>query len=202
MVRITDVDTHTALWNQVTPELRNGEELLWVGKPMPLRVVLANGRLIMGVINAVLVLGVLFFFTSVSRFDMRMLPSFSLFLLLFLGIGLFSIARPLYDFIMAGRTVYGLTDQRAIIIKPTFNGKKVESYTDSDTIERHDIADGKGDLIFKHERSFYRRSGRTRTQIHKIGFFGIENVQKVEALMLRVFSGEKAKNGLWWSPEE
>lgn len=189
---IGDVDTRTALWNQVTPELRSGEELLWVGKPIPLRVLLANGGLFTGALNALLVVVVLVFFTSSATPVMRSLPAFSVFLLFFGGIGLYAIARLLYNFIMARRIVYGLTDHRAIIIRPTFNGNRVESYTDSDRIERTDLVSSKGDLIFKHQRSFYRQSGRTRTQIDKIGFYGIENVQQVEALMLRVF-GEKAK---------
>lgn len=188
MVTVTDADAHTALWNQVTPELRSGEELLWVGKPMPIRVMLANGEMIGSIAGAVLIIGVLVFFNSFRTPPMALNSSFGLFQLLFVGVGLFILSRPIYEFLMAGRTVYGLTDQRAILIKPTLNGKKVESYTDSDTIERHDIANGKGDLVFRQERSFYRQSGRTRTRIRKIGFFGIDNVQEVEALMLRVFA--------------
>lgn len=203
MVMIADVDTHTALWNQVKAELNSGEEILWVGKPIPLRVVLVDGGLLMGALNAIMVVAVLVFFTSSATPFMQSIPSFNLFLLFFVGIGLYSVSRPIYAFIMARRMVYGLTNRRAIIIKPALNGKKVESYTDSDTIERHDLPNGKGDLIFKHERGFYRQSGRTRTRIHRIGFFGIDDAQKVEALMLKTFDGEKPKNdSLWWSPEE
>ena len=194
-MNITDVDTHTALWNQVTPELRNGEELLWVGKPMPIRVVLANGELIGSLVGVIMIGVVLFLFgnfrmpTNVSSFSI-----FNLFPLIFIAFGLFTIARPIYEFVMATRTVYGLTNQRAIIIKQTFNGKKVESYTNSDQIERHDVNSTMGDLVFQRQISTYRSNGRRRTRTRKIGFFGVPEVGKVEALMLKVFAGEKAKN--------
>jgi len=185
MVNVTD----TALWNQVTPELRSGEELLWVGKPIPTRVVLANGD-IMSSIVGIIVIGVVIFiinnfrmpgnFSSLSIFSW--LPPF------FVIIALLMFVRPVYEFIMAGRTIYGITSQRVIIIKQTFSGKKVESYTQSTGIERTDATANMGDLVFGRHVSSYRSNGRTRTRTRKIGFFGVPNVNQVEALMLRVFN--------------
>lgn len=178
------------LWNQVTPELQNGEELLWVGKPMPLRVVLGNGELIFGLVGLVM-LGVVFFIFSSFRmptFSSAFGSPFSLFSwfpLIFVAIGLFTIGKPLYEFIMAGRMIYGLTNHRALIIKHGLSGKSVESYTEMDQIERTSIADGKGDLVFARVYARYRRKGGYRTRVRKIGFFGIDNVREVEAIMLR-----------------
>lgn len=183
------------LWNQVTPELQNGEELLWVGKPMPLRVVLANGELISGLVGVVVLLIVLFMFSS-FRMPTFSSPAgsssfgspfsiFSWFPLIFVAIGLFTLGKPLYEFVMAARTIYGLTDHRALIIKHGFSGKSVESYTEMDQLERTSIANGKGDLVFARESTRYRRKGGYRTRTRKIGFFGIDNVREVEALMLR-----------------
>lgn len=183
------------LWNQVKPELQNGEELLWVGKPMPLRVVLASSELISGLVGVVMI--IIFFIVFSSFYASFRMPSsfnssfnspfsfFSLFPLIFVAVGAFTIGRPIYAFFMATRTLYGLTDQRALIITQTFSGKKVESYTESDQIERTEIANGKGDLVFDRTHTRYRRKGGYRVRTRKIGFFGIENVREVEAMMLR-----------------
>jgi hypothetical protein len=177
------------LWNQVKPELQNGEELLWVGKPMPLRVVLANGDLISTVISLAMIVFMYVFFSRInmSTFSRSSSPAeiLSWFPLILFAFGLFTLSRPVYAFIMAFRTIYGLTDHRALIIKHTFSGKSVDSYTEMDQLERTDIANGKGDLVFQREISRYRSNGRTRTRTRKIGFFGVENVREVEAMMLR-----------------
>ena len=184
-----------ALRNEVTPQLHPGEKLLWVGKPMPLRAMLAGGNLF-GAVAGVLMVGfMLFAFNSFSfNFSMARGSSstvstlFNLFPLIFVAVALFSVGRPVYDFLMAGRTVYALTDQRALIIKPVLSGgRKVESYTETEGIERHDIADGKGDLVFQREMSIYYSNRRRRVRSRKIGFFGILNVQQVEAMLLRTF---------------
>ena len=184
-----------ALRNEVTPQLHPGEKLLWVGKPMPLRAMLAGGNLF-GAVAGVLMVGfMLFAFNSFSfNFSMARGSSstvstlFNLFPLIFVAVALFSVGRPVYDFLMAGRTVYALTDQRALIIKPVLSGgRKVESYTETEGIERHDIADGKGDLVFQREMSIYYSNRRRRVRSRKIGFFGIPNVQQVEAMLLRTF---------------
>ncbi len=186
---INDVE----LWNQVTPELQNGEELLWVGKPTPLRVVLANGELIAGLFSVALLI---FVFVMFSNFRMPSFQSpagssfspfslFNWFPLFFAAIALFTVGRPLYEFFMATRTIYGLTDKRALIIKHSLSGKSVESYTEIDQLERTSLDNGKGDLVFARLSTRYRRKGGYRTRTRKIGFFGIDNVREVEALMLR-----------------
>lgn len=187
-----------ALRNEVTPQLHPGEKLLWVGKPMPLRVMLSRGDLIPAVTGVAMIVFMLVLFNSIgfgsfssANFDGPGSPVFSIFNwfpLIFVGFGLLTISKPIYEFLMAGRTVYALTDQRAIIIKPVLSGgKKVESYTDSEGIERHDIADGKGDLVFQREMYTTYSNRRRRVRTRKIGFFGIPNVQQVEAMMLRTF---------------
>src|SRR5829696_8363777 len=180
------------LWNQVTPELQNGEELLWVGKPMPLRVMLANGELISGIFTVVILIFVFFMFSSfrMPTFSSSFSP-FSIFSwlpLIFVAIALFTIGKPLYEFLIATRTIYGLTNHRALIIKHRLSGKSVESYTEMDQLERTSIADGKGDLVFARESARYRRKGGYRTRTRKIGFFGIDKVREVEALMLRTLA--------------
>lgn len=184
--------TDTTLWNQVTPELRNGEELLWVGKPTPVRVVLANGELVSS-IGGIVVIGVVILVLNNFRMPSNF-SGFSIFTwlpLFFVIIALLTLSRPVYEFIMAGRTLYGITNQRVMIIRQTFTGKKVESYTDSDGIERTDATADMGDLVFSRRVSTYRSNGRRRTRTRKIGFFGIPNVNEVEALMLKVFQGQK-----------
>src|SRR5690606_30304956 len=96
--------------------------------------------LVMAVVVAVIFSNFSAGLTSGGGFSMfRWVP------LIIVGFALFALGQPIYNFLMAGRTVYALTDQRALIIKPVLGGgKKVESYTETEGIERHDIADGKG----------------------------------------------------------
>lgn len=192
---INDVE----LWNQVTPELQSGEKLLWVGKPLPIRVMLANGEVITTLFSfAILVFGIVMFsqFTSSAFGNFSTIRSpismFSWFPIFFGVFALVLLARPVYAFFMATRTIYGLTDRRAIIISHGFSGKKVESYTETDQIERTDIANGKGDLVFDRAHTRYRRKGGYRVRTRKIGFFGIENVRDVEGMMLRSLKEKEA----------
>lgn len=196
---INDVE----LWNQVTPELQSGEKLLWVGKPIPLRVVLGNSELISGLVGVVMIIIFFIVFSSFyasfnmpgfSTFSRPSFSVFSLFPLIFVAVGAFTVGRPIYAFFIATRTLYGLTDRRAMIISHGFSGKKVESYTETDQIERTEIANGKGDLVFDRAHTRYRRKGGYRVRTRKIGFFGIENVRDVEAIMLRTL---REKEGVY-----
>ena len=61
---------------------------------------------------------------------------------------LYAVLRPVYVFFQATRTVYALTDHRALILKPTLRGKSSASYSDFAQIERRGLPDGRGDLVF------------------------------------------------------
>ncbi len=113
------------------------------------------------------------------------LPDFaySFFILFYLALLIYLLGHPIYRYWQATRTVYALTDQRALILKPTFGSTNVASYPTLERVERTSLAGNRGDLVFAtetyitHER-YYRRATR------KIGFFGIPDVRRVEELML------------------
>lgn len=70
-------------------------------------------------------------------------------------------------------TIYAITNHRALIL--LYDGS-VQSYGPQAVrhIERKERPDGRGDLIFK-------------TGSVEVGFFGIEHVRQVEALLLKTF---------------
>ncbi|MEO8394494.1 MAG: hypothetical protein ABI700_15985, partial [Chloroflexota bacterium] len=110
--------------------------------------------------------------------------SFGLVVLGFVLLGLTYFARPIYDYFMARRTIYAVTDRRALILKGTLRGRKALSYRQFDSIKRRSLFSEKGDLIFGSESYRERRRSGARIRTRKIGFFGIENAHEVEQIML------------------
>lgn len=173
------------------------ENLLWTGKPIPLRVALQDwSRLLRGGWSILFGVFWLSFTTGFFRFGGSDFGSgsspfsgfgfFSLFPLIglvIIGIGLYHVAQPVLLFLQAGRMVYAITDRRALIIQPTASGSNIASYYPDqlETLRRNDIADGRGDLIFASDS--YTVSGRYgRREVRRnVGFFGVENVREVEA---------------------
>lgn len=167
----------------IDAELQYGESVLWVGKPLPSRIALQNRQ---ALVTGVLALAALF--VIVTGFSAATIFSFFIFGcgftwlgLLFLLLPFYYFARPVYDYLMAERTIYAVTDRRALIIKPKLRGRIVQSYNRIQQIERRELSGGKGDLIFATEALAARR-GRAR----KVGFYGIPNAREVEQLMLGI----------------
>ncbi len=190
-----DLTFDPALREIVSPEVRHGEKVLWIGKPTPLRVVMRQyGDELVGAVGAA-VMAIIFFsvFPGFGRmsfsFAYGMVSPFSLFPIIFAAIIIFMALRPAYAFWQALGTVYAVTDYRALILKPGFNGMNVASYPNLERVERTSLAGGKGDLVFSSEA--YRTSGRygSRTRYRKIGFFGISDVRRVEDLLLENIPG-------------
>lgn len=181
-----DLTFNPALREIVSPELRHGEKLLWIGKPTPLRVITQQSG--DELLNAVVVVAMIIFLSLVFPFGMMSFQfsgfSFPLFTLIFGVLLVYSLARPAYTFWQATRTVYALTDYRALILKPTFGGMSTTSYPSLQRVERHSLANDKGDLIFATETYSARGRYGYRTRRRKIGFFGIPDVRHVEDLML------------------
>lgn len=206
--------TDEALSSELEMELVEGEELLWAGMPDPMSVALSRKTLWEGAAGLLFLLPVLFIFGNffpMFSFGSSLMPTPSLFTILplvFLGVGLWQIASPLRAYVSATRTLYGVTSNRAMIVKSLFS-RSVKSYGPHqiEFLETSVNANGTGNIIFDREThtrtSRSGRSGmrRTRTYTVDIGFFGVQNPREVEALMLRTFtqmgSGtEKPKRGL------
>ena len=122
-----------ALRALVAPNLQSGEKLLWVGKPTPLRVILQDRKVVTVAIVTLLALAALtvivLIFPNSHLLSLKLVGmgwSFGLVVLGFLLLGLTYFARPIYEYFMARRTIYAITDRRAIILKGTLRGRKVE----------------------------------------------------------------------------
>lgn len=96
-----------------------------------------------------------------------------------------SLLRPLSLYWMAKRTIYAVTDRRAIILVPVLWGRTAQSYRDIQHVERRNLSGGRGDLIFARER-FKLLQFANRFGMREIGFFGVESPQEVERLLLKL----------------
>lgn len=104
-------------------ELLAGEDLKWVGHPDPMRMArqqLANAAGGM-VLLFVMVLFFIFWFSSFSygvSTTESPLPGFAALLpLLLFGKGLYDGLQPVFQYIMALRTIYAITNRRIITLK-------------------------------------------------------------------------------------
>lgn len=175
----------------IDAELQHGEQVLWVGRPTPLRILLQNGEaLVTGVLAVAALLVLLFAFpvTGILSFFFFGCGFPWVFLFFFL-LPFYYFARPVSEYLSAERTVYAVTNRRVLIIKPKLRGKVVKSYNRVAQVERRDLSGGSGDLIFGSETEARGRSSH-RLKTRKIGFFGIANVREVERLLLETAGTE------------
>lgn len=172
-------------------ELDSGERLLWAGRGSP-------GRLAIKGIAATL-FGIPF--TAFSLFWMymaagqrvpdisggRMTDYFWMFGVPFLLVGCGMLLLPLWLYWQGTRTVYAVTDRRALIITGG-RSRTVKSLGPADTarVERKEHGDGTGDLVFEQADSGDRR----RQQRMPTGFFGIRDARTVEQLLMSLSQKE------------
>ena len=188
------MNNHPELRSIVNDELQRGEKLLWVGKPMPFRVIMQDRKVVIASILLVIVLialgVILLIFPNSHLLSLHLIGagfSFGLVVAGFVLLGLTYFARPLYDYFMARRTIYAVTDRRALILKGVFGGRKVQSYKQFDQLRRRTLVKGKGDLLFASETYRQRRNGSSQMRTRGIGFFGIDNAHEVEQIMQETF---------------
>lgn len=170
-------------------ELDEGEKLLWLDQPLP--------GLFAKQYLPLMLFGIPFggfaVFWTVTAASMGngdkaggLATFFPLFGIPFMCVGLSMLCSPLYGRWQAGRSAYALTDRRAVLFEAQWNGVTVRSFKSSQLgeIERHQRADGSGDLIFAHEVSGY--SDRHQPNIKKVGIKAVRNVKQVEDLIEKV----------------
>jgi hypothetical protein len=180
------------IYDQVEAELLEGEELLWVGLPDPRAMI--NRRQVKIVLAVILGLG-FSVFMGAAMYQVRgavMMTPFPYLTMILVMLGVMGImaARSIFEFWANSRTIYAVTNRRALIL----NRRNVQSYGENDIefIERQMRSANKGDIIFKREsrhRAAYYGEGVYGTEHYNepIGFFGIDNPREVEALMLHTF---------------
>jgi hypothetical protein len=172
-----------SLRNKVEMELRSGERILWTAQPIAARLSRASWPIV--------IFGI--FWTAFSVFwvaaagwgtSRSSTPGpfklFPLFGVPFVLIGIGMLTSPIWMRKKAAKTVYMITDQRAVILSEGIRGKtRVESYAPAQlqSITRDQFADGSGDLIFE-TRTWRDSDGDRRTS--RVGFFAVPDVKSVE----------------------
>ena len=180
----------------LNPQLEPGEWVYWTGKPLPLRMALEEREaLVLGVLSVIVILILQIIYPHKHIFSIPLLGiGFGVeWIDLFFGvIAVLFFAQPIYRSWAATQTIYVITDRRAFTLKPTRKGRIVQSYTKIQHIERRDLPNGRGDLIFGSKRlvTNWGRFG-ARISSRDIGFFGIDNVHDVEQLMLKTFGDSR-----------
>jgi hypothetical protein len=195
--------------SRVDAELDTGEQLLWVGEPSPGRFMrMSLPILLVGIpffgfaLFWVVMASGMGFLAIGGDQDLTGPGVFGLFAcfplcgLPFLLIGLAMLTSPFWMARLARKTFYAVTDRRAILWSAGWWGSvTVRSFRPGDMTElqRVEFADGSGDLIF---REFYTWSPGSHNhaghyhgghyQRNRLGFFGIERVRDVEAIIRRV----------------
>ena len=196
MNRPTDIPFE--LQRLIDSELQRDERVTWSAQPLP-------GRLSRTAWPIVL-FGIpwtafaVFWVAMASRgmHGARSSDGFSLFFPLFgvpfVLVGLGMLTSPFWLRRQAGRTVYVLTNQRAIILSRGWFGKiSVRSFAPEglSDLRRNQYADGSGDLIFTQD---LRRNNNGNSYV-AVGFLGVADVKSVEeqirALIARQRTGQE-----------
>ena len=170
---------------EINRQLDPGEGLLWSGAPNPGRMALsALPVTVFGI--PFTAFAVFWIWTAYSATSRSPLPGgpwilFPLFGTPFLLIGLGMLTAPLLASLAAGRTLYAVTNKRALIVSNLFS-MTVKSYVHSEIhdVQRVERTDGSGDLYFANRDVVTQRGGLVR---QRIGFIGIPDVKSVEQLI-------------------
>jgi hypothetical protein len=179
----------------VESEIQSGERVLWMEQPIPGR--LARGMwpiVVFGIPWTAFALfwtGSAFWMTSGDKFP-GPFNAFPLFGLPFILIGLGMLSSPYWARRSARRSVYILTDRRAIIFKGGLRGSvTVRSFEPEklSELQRKQQRDGSGDLIFTQD---VRRDSDGDRHTSNVGFIGIREVKNVEE-MVRTLSQKSRK---------
>jgi hypothetical protein len=163
------------LADRVANELAADEKLLWVGQP---RADLAARPVWILIPMGIFFAGFALFWTALAPWFMAPcgVP--------FIAIGIFLLASPIWLRALARKTLYALTDRRAIIFKPSWFGRvHVHSFTAAGLgqMSRKERPDGSGDLVFQVYTTGFGENARSEAQ----GFLAIDDVRHVEDLIRR-----------------
>lgn len=180
---------------RVQSELLPGERLAWAAQPVP-RLYARGGWAIsiFGVFFGGFALfwiaaagGMAWFAHEAAGPAGGVVSCFPLFGIPFLLVGLGMLTAPVWMRKAAARTVYAITDRRAIICRgKALGGVEVSSFQPADlqTLTRVERADGGGDLVFRETvHTSYDSDGDRRTTRTRVGFIGVAGVREVEAVL-------------------
>ena len=177
------MDMPNSLKNMVDAELESGEKIVWLDMPRPSYFTpAAIGAFLFGIPWTAFSI---FWMFGASGFKVPEfndgLSLFPLFGVPFVLIGIGLLSSPLWAYRKALKTVYVITNRRAI----TFEGGRmttIHSYPPEKLrdIHRKEKADGSGDVIIA-QHSWTDSDGGKRTEA--LGFMRIKDVKKVERML-------------------
>ncbi|HUW57483.1 MAG TPA: hypothetical protein VMZ92_12670 [Planctomycetota bacterium] len=149
----------------VNRQLAPDERVLWAGQPVPGR--LARRTLPIVFVGIAWTAVILFLMWAASTFWRILAVGVSVLAVPLLLIGLAMLLSPLLAVRKARRTTYVVTDRRAIVIAGFFS-RSVECFGPGHlrTLRLDEDPDGSGDVAFAHS-----------------GFYGVDNVRQVEAML-------------------
>lgn len=165
-------------YDTLQAELGTGEKLLWSEEPNALGYLTIETAfpLVFGILW-ILMVSLSF---SYSNHDSDLWPYFFISVgLAITGSGLWSVMKPCF-------TIYGITDQRLVIVRRYPWTAVTESYfsTDIDFTRKTRNRQGNGRIVFCRTPHNGRRG---RTYYRDVGFFGIVDVDSVEKLIRDTF---------------
>jgi hypothetical protein len=178
---------------QLQGEMRAGEKQIWAAQPLPgLYRLQSIGFFIFGLPWTAFAI---FWVVSAAGITSHGLSGFGFFPLFgvpFVLIGFAMLSSPFWLGKIASRTVYAITNQRAIVMTAkAFGGLTIQSFEPQrlTSITRNQRADGSGNLVFEQ---FTQRVGTGTTTVRR-GFIGIENVRQVEDLIHATLLADKVR---------
>lgn len=197
---MTDLLTSAAAASHALPEaarallqreLDDDERLLWSGQPLPAQ--LARAQVPLLLFGVPWTAFAVFWVVGATQAA----GSFGLFGVPFVLVGAFMLSAPLRAYRGASKTIYALTNRRALVIAPStqaFSTGRLDvvSYVpDADTMSRSTNSDGSGDVVFLTLRT----PGKNRERIERKGFIGIANAFEVERLVRRELLASSSSAG-------
>jgi hypothetical protein len=169
----------------ITRRLASGERLIWWDRPDP--VGFAKRDLNFGTLFGVFFfLFAIFWMTQASRAP----GPFFLFGVPFVLVGLWMVSTPLRAYWSAGRTVFALTDRRALIL----TGGKVAArpLEHMSFVETEAHADGRGDVLFLNEPASYGPDNwNNQARMRKSGFIAVADAERVAHEMLKLMEARR-----------
>lgn len=163
------------LESRVQPELDPGEYLLWVGQPSPRRFLRESlSSFGLGIVWTAFIVNFIIGWYSFPHgelsvpsglFGLRGILS-SIFFVPFILVGIGMLLSPVRSYRSAKRTVYAITNKRALIVEGA-GSRSVQSYGEGEisNIERVERADGSGDMTLVNARLRTIREGSARARI-------------------------------------
>ena len=99
-------------------------------------------------------------------------------------VGAAMLLAPVWKARVAKKTIYALTDQRAIIFEAGFNSTTIRSYApdDLEKLSRRERSSGAGDLVFEEVEATSRFNEGSPSKSRR-GFLAIRDVAVVERLL-------------------